>query len=116
MSQAQIAREMTRVGYRMHQTAIAKIERGERPLRLNEAAMLAHVLHTDLATALTEVDDGTGTGASAASARYFSQRIASLTWDSAELLKSVQQQLERLEEVNQELERDRDHDEHPETP
>lgn len=44
MSQADMAREMSHIGYRMHQTAIAKIERGDRPLRLSEAGALASIV------------------------------------------------------------------------
>lgn len=48
VSQADLARRMTELGFRMHQTAVAKIERGERPLRLDEAGALAYLLDTDL--------------------------------------------------------------------
>lgn len=42
-SQEDLAREMTALGFEMHQTTVAKIERGGRPLRVSEAVALAQV-------------------------------------------------------------------------
>ena len=41
LTQREIADKMTAAGYRMHQTTIAKIESGERPVYVGEAVALA---------------------------------------------------------------------------
>lgn len=42
-SQEEVAERLRRQGFEMHQTTVAKIERGARPLRVAEAAALADV-------------------------------------------------------------------------
>lgn len=42
-SQEDLAQKMTELGFEMHQTTVAKIERGTRPLRVAEAVALAQV-------------------------------------------------------------------------
>jgi len=42
-SQSELAARLDRVGVRMHQTAVAKIEAGERPIRVNELVILAQL-------------------------------------------------------------------------
>jgi transcriptional regulator with XRE-family HTH domain len=54
MTQEQVAREMSARGPVMRQSTIAKIEAGQRPVRVNEAVMLAAILHCDLAALLTD--------------------------------------------------------------
>jgi len=54
MTQLQVAREMTARGIVMRQSTIAKIEAGLRPVRVNEAVMLAAVLRTSLAGLLAD--------------------------------------------------------------
>ena len=54
MTQAEVAKEMSARGLTMRQSTIAKIEAGQRPVRVNEAVMLAGILHTSLADLLTE--------------------------------------------------------------
>jgi transcriptional regulator with XRE-family HTH domain len=49
LTQRQIADLMTGAGYQMHQTTIAKIESGERPVILGEAVALARIVGADLA-------------------------------------------------------------------
>lgn len=44
MSQAEVAEAMTRQGFSMHQTTIAKIEANDRAVTVNEGAMLAAIL------------------------------------------------------------------------
>lgn len=54
-SQEQVARRMDAYGYDFHQTAIAKTEAGQRPLRLNEAVAFACLFGVTLAGLLTDV-------------------------------------------------------------
>jgi transcriptional regulator with XRE-family HTH domain len=44
MTQAQLAERMTRLGFPMHQTTVAKIEANQRPVTVNEAVLLASVV------------------------------------------------------------------------
>ena len=48
MTQQQVADRMTRQGFSMKQTTIAKIEAGQRPVRINEAVALANILGLQL--------------------------------------------------------------------
>lgn len=57
MTQGQLAERMTQLGFSMHQTAIAKIERGQRPVRLNEAAGLAAALRVPVTDLLTDAEN-----------------------------------------------------------
>ena len=56
LTQQQIASQMTGAGYRMHQTTIAKIEAGERPVTIGEAVALAWALGVGLLDLVTEPD------------------------------------------------------------
>lgn len=42
-SQDDLASELNDLGFEMHQTTVAKIERGARPLRVSEAVAIAHI-------------------------------------------------------------------------
>jgi transcriptional regulator with XRE-family HTH domain len=53
LTQRQLAASMTTAGYGMHQTTIAKIEAGERPVTVGESAALARVLGVDHAGLIT---------------------------------------------------------------
>lgn len=44
LSQAEFAERLTKLGYRFHQTQVAKIERGERAVRVNEWIAIAEAL------------------------------------------------------------------------
>jgi transcriptional regulator with XRE-family HTH domain len=57
LTQQHVADRMTMGGHRMHRSAIAKIESGERPVLLAEAVMLAGVLGIDLIYFLADEDD-----------------------------------------------------------
>jgi transcriptional regulator with XRE-family HTH domain len=52
-TQRAVAEEMTLAGYKMHQTTIAKIEAGERPVTVGEAVALACIVGVSL-TALIQ--------------------------------------------------------------
>lgn len=56
MTQQQVAEQMTARGFSMVQSAIANIEGGRRPVRVNEAAALADVLGVDLEDLLVMPD------------------------------------------------------------
>src|SRR5262249_8645434 len=58
-SQGDLAREVTKAGYPLHQTAIWKIERGQprRRITVSEAVALAKVFDTDVAELLTAPED-----------------------------------------------------------
>lgn len=58
LTQREIADKMTAAGYRMHQTTIAKIESGERPVYVGEAVALAGILGVSLEQLLTEPPEG----------------------------------------------------------
>ncbi|MCV7060278.1 helix-turn-helix domain-containing protein [Mycolicibacterium vaccae] len=49
-SQEDVAERLRRQGFEMHQTTVAKIERGARPLRVAEATALAEVFEMPLMT------------------------------------------------------------------
>ncbi|AQA02109.1 hypothetical protein BVC93_06340 [Mycobacterium sp. MS1601] len=51
-SQEDVAERLRRQGFEMHQTTVAKIERGARPLRVAEAAALAEVFEMPIITVL----------------------------------------------------------------
>ncbi|GAA1082999.1 hypothetical protein GCM10009648_21710 [Tsukamurella spumae] len=60
-SQDELASRMTELGFDMHQTTVAKIESGNRPLRVAEAAALAHIFDANpLAVFYSAVPDGAG--------------------------------------------------------
>lgn len=53
LTQRQVADQASLDGYRMHQTTVAKIEAGERPVIIGEAVTLARIIGVDLADLLT---------------------------------------------------------------
>jgi hypothetical protein len=55
VSLEETARRMDAYGYDFHQTAIAKTEAGQRPLRLNEAVAFACLFGVTLADLLADV-------------------------------------------------------------
>jgi transcriptional regulator with XRE-family HTH domain len=57
LTQQHIADRMAMGGHKMHRSAIAKIESGDRPVLLAEAVMLARVLGIDLIYFLADEDD-----------------------------------------------------------
>jgi transcriptional regulator with XRE-family HTH domain len=61
VSQASLADSLTYHGVPWHQTTVAKVEAGERPIRLAEATALARLLGIPLATLAIGHDDERGT-------------------------------------------------------
>jgi transcriptional regulator with XRE-family HTH domain len=56
MNQTDLAHTLrTDFGLPFHQQTIARIESGQRPLRLNEANLIAQTLHTDLFTMMSDI-------------------------------------------------------------
>ncbi|MDG4856722.1 helix-turn-helix transcriptional regulator [Streptomyces sp. T-3] len=60
LSQDDIAERMRRLGFKFHQTQVAKIERGDRPLRYDEVLALAEVLSVPALPFMTEPVAGEG--------------------------------------------------------
>ena len=50
MTQTDLARELQRLGLKFHQQTIQRIETGERPVRLNEAHLIANALEAKMAS------------------------------------------------------------------
>ncbi|RYB91009.1 XRE family transcriptional regulator [Nocardioides oleivorans] len=64
MTQTDLAKRLQPYGLKFHQQTIQRVEAGERPVRLNEAHIIARVLESDLNVMTTDV------GSSDASIRY----------------------------------------------
>ncbi|RKE20026.1 transcriptional regulator with XRE-family HTH domain [Streptomyces sp. TLI_171] len=58
LSQEDVAERMTRLGFKFHQTQIAKIENGTRPLRFDEVIGLAKALNVPVGNFMTEAVAG----------------------------------------------------------
>lgn len=54
-SQEDLARRLDAFGYQMHQTTVAKLEAGERPIRVNELAALAVILEVTAAELIADL-------------------------------------------------------------
>ena len=80
LSQQNVADALKAQGFRFHQTMIAKIERGERPVRLDEAVAFAALFGTTLDATLGLTVAGLQSGTSLDLARRTSllQHISSL--------------------------------------
>ena len=57
MSQAELADELTHRGYTFQQQGILKVERGSRPLKLEEAQVIAEVLRVDPESLTKQMDE-----------------------------------------------------------
>lgn len=60
MTQTDLAKQMKRRGFAFHQQTIQRIESGDRPIRLDEAFMLAEILQSRLSTMTSSPDAGLG--------------------------------------------------------
>ncbi len=58
VTQQQLADRMTAVGHKMHRSAIAKIEVGDRPASISEAVQIAAQLGTALMDLVTDPESG----------------------------------------------------------
>jgi len=88
MTQAEVARAMAARGFpKMQQSTITKIENAQRPVRVNEAAALAAVLHAGLADLVTDPAQ-----------RYRQDALAAARDAERELAGQLHQAERRLEE------------------
>jgi len=98
MSQAELAQELTRRGFPMQQQTILTIEKGTRPLKLDEFAVMADVLRIDPGSLVDATDERT-----AALAKLRATEAAIARCDRER--ESHRQEIERLDQEieNQEL-------------
>jgi transcriptional regulator with XRE-family HTH domain len=75
LSQLELSKRLGKIGYRFHQTQVAKIERGERPVRVNEWIAIAAALGVE-ATALMAAGFGADDAVFEARLRYERSRVA----------------------------------------
>ncbi len=90
-TQAKLAGLLGLYGIKMHQTTFAKLEAGDRPIRLNEAAVLAVIFETDLmwmldSRSMAEVSDEV-----AEKRAFLAAAEAACRIDRAELMRLAQE-------------------------
>jgi transcriptional regulator with XRE-family HTH domain len=92
VTQQQLAARMTEVGHKLHRSAVAKIELGERPVTIGEAVQLAGILGVPLMELVT--DRGAATELERQHAARVEAQIAvrSLQHEAAERHKLLQEQ------------------------
>jgi transcriptional regulator with XRE-family HTH domain len=83
-SQRQLADAMTRLGYPWQQQTVAKVERGDRPLRLSEAMVMASVLGVPVDVLCSDRDDRSTAALSAPSALDLAQQLVRVLRDEGE--------------------------------
>ncbi|MBS2939576.1 helix-turn-helix transcriptional regulator [Nocardioides sp. J2M5] len=79
MTQADLARRLSARGVEMHQTTVAKLEAGRRPIRLNELVVLAQILGVSLESLLPKSGAPSPLEAARAEAREKARRVEVLT-------------------------------------
>jgi transcriptional regulator with XRE-family HTH domain len=99
MTQTDLARALRdQFGLRFHQQIIARIEAGERPIRLNEAVLIARTLNVDLAAMMSDVG-------SAESVRLNLQLAGKrLAERAAEIAKYLDEHVQEFEQMHEDLE------------
>ncbi|WP_175548653.1 helix-turn-helix domain-containing protein [Mangrovactinospora gilvigrisea] len=108
VSQDDLAELMTRRGFKMHQTQIAKMERGARPIRLDEAISLAACLGVPAEPFMSQpVGDESDPDFEFMQAR-FDVQVARREWEAAaeaeeETRNRYNQAIDRIYEVSQRL-------------
>ena len=92
VTQQQLASRMTEVGHKLHRSAVAKIELGERPVTIGEAVQLAGILGAPLMELVT--DRGAATELERRHAARIEAQIAvrSLQHEAAERHKLMEEQ------------------------
>ncbi len=83
LSQEDMAERMTRLGFKLHQTQIAKIENGTRPVRFDEVIGLAKALSVPAANFMTEAVAGPDEPDYELQEAGFSLQAAQLEWRTA---------------------------------
>jgi transcriptional regulator with XRE-family HTH domain len=100
MTQTDLARVLReRFGLKFHQQIVARIESGSRPIRLNEANLIAQTLGSDLATMMAD----SGSAESARLSAELAQR--QLTKCSAEIVVFLDDGIEEFVRLTQELQK-----------
>lgn len=102
LTQRQVADKMTFAGYRMHQTTIAKIEAGERPVYVGEAVALAGVLGVGIGDLITEPREGDVITALAERSRW-AARVNELATEAQTLQSKLADTQARLADAQQNL-------------
>jgi transcriptional regulator with XRE-family HTH domain len=98
MTQTDLARVLRdRFGLKFHQQIVARIEAGERPVRLNEANLIAEILGSDLATMMADAGSAESARLNAELARR------QLTKCTAEITVLLDDGIEQFEQLTQEL-------------
>lgn len=98
LTQQQLADAMARTGNKIHRSTIGKIENGDRPVTVGEAAEIAGILGVDLADLLTEpepvTDEMLMARAALQGARDHEARLAEQVASSAAALSAGEARLE----------------------
>lgn len=83
LSQEDMAERMTRLGFKFHQTQVAKIENGTRPVRFDEVLGLAKALSVPAANFMTEAVAGPDEPDYELQEAGFALQAAQLEWRTA---------------------------------
>ncbi|NYI05558.1 helix-turn-helix domain-containing protein [Allostreptomyces psammosilenae] len=100
LSQEDVAERMTRLGHKFHQTQVAKIERGARPIRYDEVIALAKALNVPLFNFMTEAVAGEGEPEFELQEAAFRVEAAEQEWRTAHDIEQAAKA--RLEEAERE--------------
>jgi transcriptional regulator with XRE-family HTH domain len=103
VTQQQIADRMTGAGHKLHRSAVAKIELGERPVTIGEAVQLAGVLGVPLMEMVTDRDAATELERQHAARVEAQINVRSLQHEAAERHKLLAEQQILYENVVQRL-------------
>ncbi len=98
MTQTDLARSLKAFGLPFHQQTIQRIESGERPIRLNEANLIAETLNADLFTMMADMGKP--------ESLRFNLKLAGerLTEKVAEAIEDISEHLEDLERFHDDVE------------
>ncbi|KQV20923.1 MULTISPECIES: helix-turn-helix domain-containing protein [unclassified Kitasatospora] len=104
LSQQDVAERMTRLGFKFHQTQIAKIENGSRPVRFDEVVALAKTLDVAAGRFMTEAVEGPQERGYALRAARHRVQKAELAWRNARALEqAAKDQLEQARREHDEI-------------
>ncbi|MFE5189219.1 helix-turn-helix domain-containing protein [Streptomyces sp. NPDC056628] len=99
LSQADLAERLTKLGYRFHQTQVAKVERGERAVRVNEWIAIAEALGIQ---PMALMAGGLGTDDAVFEARLQFERMRSAVEDASSRLYQAGLDLETVNQLYRE--------------
>lgn len=103
VTQQQVADRMTKVGHKLHRSAVAKIELGERPVTIGEAIQLASILGVPLMEMVTDRGSATELERQHAARVEAQIKVRSLQHETAERHKLLQEQQVLYENAEQRL-------------